>query len=559
MVEAEAIGLQREFPQVGPEAVLGLEVNPYAAELARVSVWIGHIQWARRHGFPAPSDPVLRTLDTIACRDAVLADDGRQAAWPRANVIVGNPPFLGDKTMPGTLGEKYTLQLRRTYHEQVPGSADLVCYWFERAREEIACNRTKRVGFVSTQSIRKGSNHAVLSRIRETGVIFDAWDDEPWTVDGADVRVSLVCFSGKDNEDLRKLDGQPVAEIFSDLSAGGSDITQAYRLIEDRGFCHQGPVKVGAFDVDGATARQWLTEPSNANGRHNSDVVRPWINGMDLTRRPSDTWIIDFSDMNETEAAFFSKSFAHVALHVKPEREQNRRDRRRRMWWQHGETVPGLRAALKPLSRFIATPRVAKHRIFAWCPVITLPDSRVYAIARDDDVTFGILQSRFHECWALQHASRHGVGNDPTYNSLTCFETFPFPPGLTPNRAAASYADDPRAQDIAQAAKALVTARDRWLNPPELVIHAPEVVLGFPERLLPRNALAAATLRSRTLTALYNQHGKPERAWLDSLHRTLDEAVAAAYGWPADLLDGEVLARLLALNHERSLPVLISN
>lgn len=97
MVEAEAIGLQREFPQVGPEAVLGLEVNPYAAELARVSVWIGHIQWARRHGFPAPSDPVLRTLDTIACRDAVLAEDGMPASWPEADAIVGNPPFLGDR------------------------------------------------------------------------------------------------------------------------------------------------------------------------------------------------------------------------------------------------------------------------------------------------------------------------------------------------------------------------------------------------------------------------------------------------------------------------------
>lgn len=144
------------------------------------------------------------------------------------------------------------------------------------------------------------------------------------------------------------------------------------------------------------------------------------------------------------------------------------------------------------------------------------------------------------------------MGNDPCYNAATCFETFPFPDALTPDLPAASYAENPRAIAIAEAARALVAARDRWLNPPELVERVPEVVPGFPDRLLPRDAAAAATLRSRTLTALYNTRATPEGAWLDGLHRALDAAVAAAYGWPAALDDAEVLARLLALNLARA-------
>ena len=165
IVEAEALGLQQEFRQVGPEAVLGIEINPFAAELARVSVWIGHIQWARRHGLPAPADPVLRPLHTIECRDAVLAPDGAPAAWPKADAIVGNPPFLGDKGMIGALGEGDTTRLRAAYAGRVPGGADLVCYWFEKAREALQNGDTDRVGLVATNSIRGGANRAVLDNI----------------------------------------------------------------------------------------------------------------------------------------------------------------------------------------------------------------------------------------------------------------------------------------------------------------------------------------------------------------------------------------------------------
>jgi type II restriction/modification system DNA methylase subunit YeeA len=554
MVEAEALGLQPEFRQIGPESVLGIEINPYAAELARVSVWIGHIQWARRHGLPAPSDPVLRKLDTIECRDAVLTSDGAAAAWPKADAIVGNPPFLGGKMMRRTLGDASCDSLFAAYAGRVPAEADLVCYWFEAARAALAHGDVARVGLVAPNSIRGGANRVVLDRIERAGIITEAWSDEAWTVEGAAVRVSLVCFTTPALAGPRRLDGAIVERIHADLTgADGIDLTRAAVLVENRGVAFMGDTKGGAFDVPGDLARAWLRLPSNTNGRPNADVLRPWANGMDVTRRPSDTWIVDFGwTMSEADAAFYAAPFAHVMARVRPERVKNRREAYARNWWRHVEPRPGLLAAIAPLSRFIVTPRVSKHRLFVRMQHPTLPDSATIAIARDDDTTFGILHSRFHEAWALRLGTWLGVGNDPRYTPSTTFETVPFPAGLQPSVPAADYADDPRARRIAEAARALAEARDRWLNPPELVQHVPEVVPGFPDRILPRDAAAADLLKRRTLTNLYNLRGTPEGAWLDNLHRTLDEAVAAAYGWPADLADDEVLRRLLALNHIRA-------
>jgi type II restriction/modification system DNA methylase subunit YeeA len=290
--------------------------------------------------------------------------------------------------------------------------------------------------------------------------------------------------------------------------------------------------------------------PENPNGRPNADVVRPWINGKAITGRPPDKWIVDFADKPEAEAAFFEAPFDYVRLIVKPLRDKNRDRQRRENWWRLGRSGADLRAAVRPLTRYIATPRVAKHRLFVWVARTVLPDSRLNVIARDDDTTFGVLHSRFHEIWALRLGSRHGDGSDggrPTYNPSRTFENFPFPEGLSPDRPAPSYATDPRAIAIAGAAAALVVARDRWLDPPELVRREAEMAGGFPDRLLPVSPAAAAELRKRTLTALYNV--RP--VWLANLHAALDAAVAAAYGWPEDISAGDVLARLLALNLAR--------
>ena len=553
-LNAEALGLGRSFPQVGPEAVRGIELNPYAAELARVSVWIGEIQWMRLNGFDAGRNPILRPLDTIECRDAILNEDGTRADWPDADVVIGNPPFLGDKKMIAELGEDYTANLRTTWKGTVPGGADLVTYWFAKSWDMIEADRLKRAGLVSTNSIRGGANREVLKPIVEKGRIFEAWSDEPWIVEGAAVRVSIVCFDSIIAA-ASNLDGNQVAQIFTDLSAEVNVVGSA-RLSSNANRSFIGDQKSGQFDLDGPTAREFLQLPTNPNGRQNSDVIRPWINGMDVTRRSSDRWIIDFGPyMALSDAALFEAPFEAVVRDVKPSREGLRRANHRERWWIHGEARPGMRHATSQLSRYLVTPRVAKHRFFVWAASQFLPDSRLVVIAREDDVSFGLLSSRLHQIWTFATCSWHGVGNDPTYNAQSCFETFPFPEGLTPDIPAADYADDPRAIAIAEAAADLNAKREAWLNPPDLVRREPEVVPGYPDRLLPVDDAAAAILKKRTLTNLYN--ARP--AWLDHAHAALDAAVAAAYGWGDDfragtLTDDEILARLFALNQKRAKP-----
>ena len=299
-LEAEALGFQRAFPEISPANVKGIEINPYAAELARVAVWIGEIQWMRRNGFAEARNPILKPLDTIECRDAILTPDNTEPKWPEADVVIGNPPFLGGKLLITTLGEDYVSKIFTTYDGHVPAEADLVCYWFEKAGQHIAAGKATRAGLVATNSIRGGANRRALQAAIDTRRIFEAWSDEPWVIDGAAVRVSLVCFSRIDDDSVSaaRLDGQPVDEIYADLTArrggAGVDLTVVRRLSENANVAFMGDTKGSPFDVAGDQARAWLRLPANPNGRTNADVLKPWVNGMDLTRRPAGKWIVDF-------------------------------------------------------------------------------------------------------------------------------------------------------------------------------------------------------------------------------------------------------------------------
>jgi len=580
--ECEVLGLAREFPGVGPENTLGIEINSFAAELARVSVWIGEIQWMREHGFDASRNPILKSLDNIVCHDALLNEDGTEYAWPAADAIIGNPPFLGGKVMrngrPASkdrpalkgLGDAIVDQLFETYEDRVPAEADLVCYWFAKTHEQIREGMTVRAGLVSTNSISGGANREVLDDILQAGWIYEAWSDQPWVVDGAAVRVALICFENNDAEmidgGLRinngnfnggrpqgyKLDGHEVLRINADLTSGATDLTRVARLIENSAVAFMGDTKGGAFDVPGTVAREWLGMPRNPNGRGNSDVLKPWINGMDVTRRPSGKWIVDFGvTMSEPDAALYEAPFKHIAERVRPIRSMNKREAYAKFWWRHVEARQGMWAAIGHKSRYIVTPTVSKHRVFSWCPAPVCPDHQLIVTARDDDTTFGILHSRMHEVWSLGLCTWLGVGNDPRYTPSTTFETFPFPVGLTPDTPAATYAADPRAISIANAARRLNEHRENWLNPADLVQRVPEVVSGYPDRIIPVDEKAAAILKRRTLTNLYNE--RP--TWLDLAHRDLDKAVAAAYGWTdwgEGLADDVILERLFRLNQERA-------
>ena len=278
------------------------------------------------------------------------------------------------------------------------------------------------------------------------------------------------------------------------------------------------------FDIDRETAHRLLASPLNVNGRPNSDVVRPVASAVDIARGSRNMWTIDFgTDMTETEAAQYEAPFEYVKSVVYPERKENHRDAYRERWWLYAEARPGMRKAIVPLPRYLATPRVSKHRLFAWQEPRVLCNDGTIVFAREDDYFFGVLHSRIHETWArAQGTQLREVESGFRYTPTSTFETFPLPwsPGQEPK-------DDARVKAIADAARELVEKRDAWLNPP---------------------GTSELERADRTLTNLYNK--RP--AWLAEAHRRLDDAVFDAYGWPPTLTDSEILERLLALNHERA-------
>ncbi|SMF95165.1 Type II restriction/modification system, DNA methylase subunit YeeA [Methylomagnum ishizawai] len=535
--------------ETSPANVMGIEIEPYAAELARVTVWIGEIQWLRENGYPVRENPVLQNLEHIENRDALMNEDGGEAEWPVADVIVGNPPFLGDKKMIGELGEDYVSRLRKLYKGRVPGGADLVTYWFEKARAQIAGGKLQRAGLVATNSIRGGASRKVLERICESGRIFEAWSDEEWVNDGAAVRVSLIGFSAKSQNPSSSLDGKNAETINSNLTSNNkkfSDLTKAKRLSINLGIAFIGTQKNGSFDIPGYIARKWINLP-NPNSKSNRDVLRPWANGLDITRRQSDTWIIDFGvNMSFSDATLYEKPFSHIKELVEKFRSTNRREAYKTKWWIHAEARPGMRKAITGIKRYIATPRISKHRLFVWLVDCILPDCQIVVIARSDSSVFGILHSRFHELWSLRMGT--SLEDRPRYTPATTFETFPFPEGVLTDPD-----PDARFPEIAAAAKNLNQLRENWLNPEIWVdwVQTPEeAAAGFPKRPVAKPGFEA-DVKKLTLTNLYN---KPP-AWLINTHQILDKAVAAAYGWKdygPEWTDEDILSRLLALNLERA-------
>ena len=563
---AADLNLRGFLPEVSPEQCYGIEIDAYASDLARTSLWIGHLQWLIENGHQYNREPVLGSLNTIECRDALIefidywpegaailgtdlsrhsaySDEDRQeileigealwpegdaifghpklcreARWPAVDYIVGNPPFLGHFPFREQLGDEYVNAVYDLYGDRIPNSSDLCCYWFEKTRAHIEDGKARRAGLLGTQAIRFQSNRPVLVRIKESGDIFSAVSDQDWVLDGASVHISIVCFDDG-RQTTRILDGERVPNINADLT-GGADLTQANRLAENRNLSFQGIGKVGDFDIPESVALRMMGQP-NPHGKPNNDVIKRWINGVDITQRSRDEWIIDFGvDMPEAQAALYEAPFEHVKANVMPDRVNNRMRWRAENWWLHGYPAAQMRRALSPLRQYIGTSLTAKHRIFAWIPMDALPSNSVIVFARDDDYFYGVLHSKTHFLWAEAMGTQ--LEDRPRYTPTTCFETFPFPEPTDAQRAA-----------IAEAAAELNRLREGWLNPVDM--------FGNP-------ALTAPERRRRTLTNLYNQ--RP--TWLANAHATLDAAVADAYGWPPDLPDAEVLQRLLALNLERA-------
>jgi type II restriction/modification system DNA methylase subunit YeeA len=226
----------------------------------------------------------------------------------------------------------------------------------------------------------------------------------------------------------------------------------------------------------------------------------------------ADRSAISITNSETGQAALYEKPFEYVREHVQPVRQKSRTTIED--WWLHERRRGEMRQALQGLRRYLATPTLAKHRLFLWMDGATLPDHQLIVFARDDDYFFGVLHSRPHELWALHLGTQFETR--PRYTPTTTFETFPMPEPSTE-----------AAEAVAAAARELNRLREGWLNPP---------------------GADSALLRQRTLTNLYNQ--RP--TWLDQAHERLDRAVHAAYGWPYPLTEEEILERLIALNLRRS-------
>ena len=263
---------------------------------------------------------------------------------------------------------------------------------------------------------------------------------------------------------------------------------------------------VGAFDIPEVVAVGMLSQ-QNPHGKPNSEVVRRWVTGTDLTKRFRNIWVIDFGiDRSESEAALYEAPFEYVLEHVKPIRISNNNKWRAENWWLHGSRATNMRMALSPLQRYIGTPKVSKHRFFVWLTADILPSNLVVAFASDDDYVFGVLHSRLHTVWSLAIGTQ--LEDRPTYIPTACFRTFPFP-----------HPSPEQRQAIADAARELNRLRENW----------------------------RAADSKRTLTNLYNSNP----TWLQNTYAKLDTAVADAYDWSNDQSDQQILENILALNLQR--------
>lgn len=576
--ELEALTGQHEqrMAEIGPANFLGIEIKPWAREIAELTLWIGFHQYWKRHHHVQPPEPVLADTGTLKLRDAVLAwssvvhdpsrdrldpmlrvrhpvtgelipdasrklayiehRDPREAEWPEVDFIVGNPPFLGGLRQRDVLGDGYVEALRAAYPD-VPDSADLVVYWWYRTARAVASGRVIRAGLITTQSITQKQNRAVTEKAMASGVnIVWAIADHYWN-DGSDdarVRVAMTVMTREVTAaTLVVVDGNAqvtgtirVPRLNADLTAHADVPSAAARpLRSNAGLSTRGFMVAGAgFMLPAEEAKALLGEDPR-----NAEVLKPFRNGKDLTTRPRGVYVIDFAARTEKEAQSFPVLFDIVRDRVKPERDANAMASRRNVWWRFGSTNETLRAGLAGLPQYIGTPETSKHRFFVLFDGDTAPDNAVVCICSDDPYHLGVLSSSVHTVWALAAGSRLGIDGTPRYNKGPCFEAFPFPDASAAQRAQigdlALHLDRHCKQALARSDKVGMTA-----------------MYNVVERLRAGANLSKQEQEVHRLAAC---------GTLGDLHDALDAAVFEAYGWSWPEPPALVLERLVALHDRR--------
>ncbi len=543
---------------VGPHQLYGIELDSYAHQLAQIVIWIGYIQWRFENGFSEFEEPVLKPLHQILHQDAIIKLDGNnipiEPTWPETDVIIGNPPFLGSRKMRPLLGSTYCDNLVTLYKKDLKGMPDLVCYWFNKSLKLVETGEVKNVGLLATQAIRGGTNSQVLDNIVNNGEIFMAWSDKDWVLDGAHVHVSIVGFN-KGNNRVKYLDGKIVNTINSHLDAG-IDLSTAAQLIENEGISFQGVVLRGKFNITDSEAHTMLND-SNPTDVSNSEVIKKRKTGADVLSKSPDSYIIDFGiDRTEESSSSYILPFQYLLNNVKPDRQKALQKSAQEKWWLHWNPRVQMKERLSKLSRYVATPRVAKHRVFVWLDKDIVPDAQLIVFARDDDYFMGVLHSKIHEVWARKKGTQlRDAVSGFRYTPKSVFRNFPFPLPL-----GTESQDETFVVDISNMSKSLMSFREKWLYPEGVGI-----------------TFSKSDYIKRNLTNLYNAlefyrleiKGKQRdlKLWnktigerivsleeieeLDRIHDDLDSSVIRAYGWEINLDNEEILTNLLTLNQRR--------
>jgi hypothetical protein len=571
---------------IDPHQFLGLEINPRAAAIAELVLWIGYLQWHfRLHGKRTPPEPILRAFKNIQCRDAVLKYDGepqpardqagkeitvwdrrskktdmvtgrevpdeskrvplltyanpKPAEWPQADFIVGNPPFIGARTMRPALDDGYIDALRATYPE-IPENADLVMYWWHKAAELVRANKVKRFGLITTNSLRQSFNRQVTEvqlTARPPLSLAFAVPDHPWvdTAEGAAVRIAMtVGIAGSHSGELLEVtgeesqpDGSEKVSFKSQFGKIQPDIRVGAKLSEVKGleanfpFCCVGYQLTGTGFVLTAAERNDLEKDAGK-------LIAPLLSARDITQESRGLFAIDlFGNSLDAIKHDFPKLYQRILTRVKPERDANARPSVRDRWWIYGEARSTFRPALVGLKRAIVTPLTAKHRPFIFCDVRTVADSTTVIFALDDGFHLGVLSSRIHVSFSL--AAGGTLEDRPRYNKSDCFDPFPFP-----------LCGEVEKKPVRKLAEELDAHRKRVQAQHGLTLTGLYNVL---EKIRAGEKL---TDKEKII------HDAGLVSVLKQLHDDLDAVVFAAYGWPATLTDAEILERLVALNAERA-------
>ena len=578
---------------VGPHQFLGLEINPRAAAIAELVLWIGTLQWHfRNRGNVHPPQPIIRNFHNIQCRDALIEYDkvepvldetgkpvtrwdgrttklhprtGREvpdetartpvvryinprpAVWPEAEYVIGNPPFIGPALMRQALGDGYT-ETVRTVHADVGESSDFVMYWWNHAAKLVREKKIRRFGFVTTNSLRQTFNRRVLeTHLAATPnplSLHFAIPDHPWVDagDGAAVRIAMTTAVAGVHDGLlcrvtaeKETDGDGYeVELASIRGRINADLTAGADVAGAVELASNGRLCYRGVQIIGDGFIVTHDEASKLGFGAINGIdrhIREYRHGRDLTTRPRGVKVIDLFGLSEEEVrAWFPAVYQWVLERVKPERDQNNRKSYRERWWVFGEPRGEMRPALADLKRYISTVETSKHRFFVFLDESILPDNKLINIALADAFWLGVLSCRIHVCWALTAGSRLGVGNDPVYVKTRCFEAFPFP--------IATETQKLRIRDLAEQLDA--HRKRQQAEHPGLTMTGMYNVL---EKLRTNEPLTAAekTIHEQGLVSVLKQ-----------IHDDLDHAVFEAYGWSSTLTDAGILEKLVALNAERA-------